>query len=452
MIERLTAEDAQFLRMEDDICAMHVMSVAVFEGPEPDFEAIQEHVASRVVLVPRLRQRVVEVPLKVERPVWVDDPEFSLEYHLRHTGLPRGGDQAALNTLVGRILSQRLDRGKPLWEMWVVSGLPDGQWVVISKAHHAVIDGVSGTDPLALMIDQVKVPRHRPADRWAPSAIPTSNELIGHGLTDLLLDPGEQARIVKRFVSKPWTQVAKAAEGLSKPESTSGLTRALGPHRRWHPAVVDGAVIRQMRRKLEVSTNDVVLALISTGFRAMFEHSNLPAPESIRSLVPLAVASSETFSNEVMALEADLPVGAKSFAEMASAIAAQTLSHSERSAAVAGDALMNLRGLSAPTLCALGVRAATLAGRKKSNIDTVAINAPGPRETVTLLGQPLLRVLPAIPLVAGVRIGVAVMSYKDQFHFGVTGDRDAAPEVEFLAKGIEQAAKDLTKSSAARSL
>lgn len=443
MNERLTADDASFLRLEDEICAMHMMTVAIFDGPEPDFEAIQERVASRVVLVPRLRQRVMDVPLRVERPVWVDDPEFNLDYHLRHTGLPKGGDLSSLNSLVGRILSQRLDRGKPLWEMWVVSGLPDGQWVVISKAHHSMIDGVSGTDPLALMVDQVKMPRHRPADRWAPGPVPTANELIGQGLTDLMLDPGEQFRIAKRAVRKPWRELSKALGSVGGSKPSSGLSRALGPHRRWHPAVVDAAAIRKARLKLDVSTNDIVLALVSAGFRTMFEHSGAEVPRVIRSLVPLAVASADAFINEVTALEADLPIGSEDLQSMARHIAQQTESHPERSRAVAGDALMNLRGLASPTLCALGVRAATLAGAAGKDVETVTINAPGPREAVSFLDRALITVIPAIPLVAGVRIGVAVMSYRDEFHFGVTGDRDAAPEVEFLARGIEAAADEL---------
>lgn len=442
MIERLTVDDATFLRMEDEICAMHVMSVAIFDGPEPDFADLYKRVASRVVLVPRLRQRVMDVPLRVERPVWVDDPEFNLDYHLRHTGLPKGGDFSALNTLVGRVLSQRLDRGKPLWEMWIVSGLPDGQWAVMSKAHHAMIDGVSGTDPLALMVDQVTMPRHRPADRWAPDPVPSANELLGKGITDLLLDPVEQTRVAKRVITRPWHELTKLGESILGAAPRVGLRRALGPHRRWHPAVVDASVIRAARTKLDVSTNDVVLALVARGFKEMFDHSGAEIPDTIRSLVPLAVASADAFINEVTALEADLPTGVEGLAEAAKAIAAQTASHHDRSRAVAGDALMNLRGLSAPTLCALGVRAATLAGRKQSGVDTVTINAPGPRETISLLDQPLLSIVPAIPLVAGVRIGVAVMSYRDKFYFGVTGDRDAAPEVEFLANGIEAAAKD----------
>ncbi len=443
MIERLTADDAKFLHLEDEICAMHMMTVAVFDGPEPPFEQVQERVAARVVLVPRLRQRVMEVPLRIERPVWVDDPEFNLDYHLRHTGLPRGGDLSSLNTLVGRILSQRLDRGKPLWEMWVVSGLPKGQWAVMSKAHHSMIDGVSGTDPLALMVDQVKMPRHRPADRWAPDPVPTGNELLGTGLTDLMLDPAEQVRMAKRVLTRPWKEMAKAASSLLATQSSTGLRRALGPHRRWYPAVVEAGSIRQARTEYEVSTNDVVLALVSSGFRSMFEHSNTPVPESVRSLVPLALASADAFINEVTALEAHLPVGEANLQSMATKLAEQTASHPDHARAVAGDALMNLRGLASPTLCALGARAATLVGSYKDGIETVTINAPGPRETITMLDQPLSSVIPVIPLVAGVRISVGVMSYRDQFYFGVTGDRDAAPEVEFLAKGIEAAAAQL---------
>lgn len=443
MIERLTADDAKFLHLEDEIMAMHMMTIAIFDGPEPPFKELQERISSRVVLVPRLRQRVMDVPFRVERPVWVDDPEFNLDYHLRHTGLPKGGNLLSLNRLVGRVLSQRLDRGKPLWEMWIVSGLPKRQWAIISKAHHSIIDGVSGTDPLALMVDQVKMPRHRPADRWSPNPVPSANDLLNSGLTDLMLDPGEQFRIARRVVKRPWQEMAKAAESLVGHKPVSGLNRALGPHRRWIPAVVDADAIRRARTKFDVSTNDLVLALISSGFRTMFEHSNTPVPESLRSLVPLAVASADAFINEVTALEADLPVGEEDLESMASQIAGQTASHSNHSRAVAGDALMNLRGLSAPTLCALGVRAATLAGADRDGIETVAINAPGPRETVTLLDQPMVAVIPAIPLAAGVRIGVAVMSYQDQFHFGITGDRDAAPEVAFLAKGIEKAASTI---------
>ena len=443
MIERLTADDSKFLHLEDEICAMHMMTAAIFAGPEPSFESIKDRVATRVVLVPRLRQRVMDVPLRLERPVWVDDPEFNLDYHLRHTGLPKGGDLSSLNTLVGRVLSQRLDRGKPLWEMWVVSGLPDGQWAVMSKAHHSMIDGVSGTDPLALMVDQVKMPRHRPADRWAPGPVPTKNELIGTGLVDLMLDPAEQFRIVSRMATRPWSELASTVSSVVSSESSTGLSRALGPHRRWYPAIVEAGAIRQARTEFDVSTNDLVLALVSAGFRSMFEHSNLPVPDSVRSLVPLAVASSDAFINEVTALEADLPVGEDNLELMAAKVAMQTASHPDHARAVAGDALMNLRGLASPTLCALGARAATLVGNCKNEIETVTINAPGPRETISMLDQPMNAVIPIIPLVAGVRISVGIMSYQDRFYFGVTGDRDAAPEIEYLAKGIEAAAGQL---------
>jgi len=154
-MERLTPDDASFLQMEDETHAMHHVTVAVFEGPEPAYRDLYERIASRVSLVPRLRQRVLEVPFGIARPVWIDDAQFTLEDHLRRTGLPSADDPGGLPDLVGRLLSHQLDRGRPLWTMWLVSGLPDDRFAVISQAHMAMVDGVSGTDPLALATDQM---------------------------------------------------------------------------------------------------------------------------------------------------------------------------------------------------------------------------------------------------------------------------------------------------------
>ena len=437
-MERLTPEDASFLRIEDQTSAMHAVTVAVFEGPEPRFDELLQRMARRVSLVPRLRQRVVDIPGGVGRPVWVDDPHFSLDYHMRHTGVPRGGTMADVHAVSGRILSQRLDRGKPLWEMWMIDGLPDGHWAILSKAHHSIVDGVSGSDPLTLVVDGMK--DGPPADEaWNPPAIPTEAQLLSRGLLELSFDPAQQLRLARRAIVSP---SRRALSMFSRPEpqaDSGGLKGAVGSFRRWGTTSVDAHTIRSVRDRLDVSTNDVVLGLVTAGFRRMLEASELPIPVSIRTLVPLAVATGNRFNNEISSLEADLPVGESELAAAVMAINRQTFSAGREYRAVAGKTLASLQGLSAPTVATLGLRSAHKTARF-SQLETVTVNVPGPSDEIRLLDRPMLAIYPAIPLVAKVRISVGVMSYRDQFHFGVTGDDDAGFEVDALTTGIAAAA------------
>ena len=152
-MDRLSPLDASFLHIEDDVNHMHIGSVGIFEGPPPTYEELTSTVAGRLSLVPRYRQKVAMVPLSLGRPVWVDDPHFNIEYHLRHTALPEPGGEAELRRLVGRVMSQRLDRSKPLWEIWMAEGLEDRRWAMVSKVHHCLVDGVSGAELLAVLLD-----------------------------------------------------------------------------------------------------------------------------------------------------------------------------------------------------------------------------------------------------------------------------------------------------------
>ena len=439
-MERLTHEDASFLRIEDHVTAMHGMTVAVFEGPEPSFDELLARMARRVSLVPRLRQRVLDVPGGFERPVWVDDPHFSLDYHMRHTGLPTNGTMSDVQAIAGRILSQRLDRGKPLWEMWMIDGLPDGRWAVLSKAHHSMVDGVSGTDPLTLVIDGLG--EGPPVDdEWDPPALPTEAQLLGQGLLELMFDPAHQVRFARRKVISP----TRRALSMFNPQAASKggrLVGAVGSFRRWGTASVSSELIRTARDALDVSTNDVVLALVSAGFRSMLEASGVTIPKTIRTLVPLAVATGTQFKNEISSLEADLPVGEADLSAAIIAINAQTRDVEREHRAVAGNTLASLRGLSAPTVATLGLRSAHRTARF-ADVSTVTVNVPGPAEEVRLLDRPMVSIYPAVPLVSKVRISVGVMSYIDEFYFGVTGDNDAGLEVDALTTGIAEAAESL---------
>ncbi|MGH1505865.1 MAG: wax ester/triacylglycerol synthase domain-containing protein [Acidimicrobiales bacterium] len=439
-MERLTANDAAFLDLEDEVSAMHSVTVATFEGPEPPADELARRVAERTAAVPRLRQRLAEVPLDLARPLWIDDTEFDLDYHLRHTGLPSDPTTGDLANLVGRLLSQRLDRGKPLWELWIVSGLPDDRWAIISKVHYALVDGVSGADPLSMVIDQIRGVRS--PKPWIPRPRPSQRRLLSDAAATLVLDPFEQWRFVRRTFVDPIRSAAAHVTAGDDRGPFEGLTGAVGPHRRWHRITVDAADIAQLRDRHEVATNDVVLALITLGFRAMLATRDEPIPTSIRTLAPLAMATGDHFTNEISALEADLPVGEADFDDVVRLIHEQTHHLSGTAKAVAGATLAELPGLVAPTLCGLGLRAATTVGARLSDVQTVTVNAPGPGHEISVLDRQMVELYPAMPLVSRVRVAVGVMSYRGRFGFGVTGDRDAGLEIAAMANEIGRAARE----------
>lgn len=440
-MERLTTEDAAFLDLEDRISAMHSLTIGIFAGPEPDAAEIRERLEERIPLVPRFRQRVVEVPFDLKRPLWVDDPDFDLGYHFRHTGLPRDADHGDLRNLVGRLLSQRLDRGKPLWEIWMVSGLPNAQWALVSKAHHCMVDGVSGLDPLSLVVDQLRDRRTTPRP-WNPDRVPTEAEMLGNAVADLAINPALQLRAAKKVLVDPIRRLSRMMAPAG-PDREPSLVGAVGPHRRWSTAAVGFEEVRRARDRWGVATNDVIMGLAALGFRSMFDELDAETPTTIRALVPLAMATGDQFTNEVSALEADLPTSEPDLEAAVRFISAQTAGSRAGEKAVAGRTLASLRGLSAPTLSTLGLRSATRAGAKINDVQTVVVNAPGPDSTITMLDRPMESIYPAIPLVAKVRISVGVMSYAGRFHFGVSGDLDAVDEIDAIASGIQQAAKSL---------
>src|SRR5580698_11089324 len=184
--DRLSPQDASFLHLEHDVSHMHIASVAIFEGPQPPFEEIVSMVDAKLGLVPRYRQVVKFVPLDLGRPVWVDDPHFNIEYHIRHTALPTPGGESELRKLVGRVMGQQLDRSKSLWEIWVVEGLEDGRWAMLSKTHHAMVDGISGTDLLAVIMDLSPTAVRPEPSRWAPRPEPSGLQLMVDALENVL--------------------------------------------------------------------------------------------------------------------------------------------------------------------------------------------------------------------------------------------------------------------------
>jgi diacylglycerol O-acyltransferase len=452
-VDRLSPLDASFLHVEDDVSHMHIAAIGIFEGPVPPFSDVVDMVRGKLPLVPRYRQVVRFVPLDLGRPVWVDDQHFNIDYHLRHTALPAPGGEDELRALVGRVMAQQLDRSKPLWEIWVVEGLDSGRWALLSKTHHALVDGVAGTDLLAVIMDATPQPSPPVADEWRPRPAPSGTSLALGAATDLLRSPYEQFRAVRASTRVPRHALARAGEvarglssmaGLVRPTPISSLNGPLGPHRRyaWASTTVDD--IKRVRKGLGGAFNDVVLASITNGFRELLRSRGESVDRVVRTLVPVSVrprspgamaVGDGTMENKVSAMFASLPVGIDDPAERLRAIAVQMAGLKESKEAVAGEALTSLSGFAPPMLLAMGMRLATRVAQR--NVNTVTTNVPGPQLPLYVAGRRMLTAYPYVPLAGQIRIGLAIFSYDGKVTFGITGDWDTTEDLDVLGRGIE---------------
>ncbi len=464
-MDRLSPLDSSFLHMEDDRNLMHIGSVGVFEGPAPSYADFCAMVSGKLPLVPRYRQRVRFVPLNVGRPVWSDDPHFQIGYHLRHTALPAPGGYEQLRNLASRVMSQRLDRDRPLWELWLVEGLEDGHWGLISKTHHSLVDGVSGTELLGVILDATPEPSPRVPDTWRPGEPPSPVRLVGEAVTDYVASPYEQWRAARSLTLRPLRlarSVAETARGVA--QLTAGLSLApsssligpIGPHRRWAWARAGMDDVRTVRAALGGTVNDVVLAAITRGFRdLLIAHGEPPEQRTVRSLVPVSVRRPDehgTYNNRVSAMVAELPVGIEDAAQRLASVRAQMERLKQSKQAVAAETLTSLSGFAPPLLLVLGTRAAVTAGRHtpgRLSVTTVTTNVPGPRHPLYALGRRMIEAFPYVPTVSPMRVGVAIFSYEGQFTFGVNADYDAVPDVDVLTAGIEAGLRELVKAAEA---
>ncbi len=441
-MERLTPQDTAILNLEDDISAAHGLTIAVFDGPEPEFDDVVDRVADRVRLVPRYRQRILTVPFGIERPVWVDDPNFSIDFHVRHTALPGRRNRAPLNAFISRCLSQRLDRGKPLWEVWMVSGLPNKQWALVSKIHYVVNDGVSGADVLGLLSDNIDA--NSTIGTSMPAPLPGPRQLLTHAVSDLMFDPVESFTVAREIVAKPVRMIQRLTSSLTHQADPNGLGRAVGPHRKWQSARVDLDDLRAIRSANSCSTTDVILAGVAGGIRRYLLDNGKPVPESIEVLVPLSVgAASSGLTGKVTTLRASLPIAETDPFVRLQMIHEQTSSGALKTGAIAGRVLRRQENFVAPSILAQGMQSTMLDMANRRRVDTVAINVPGPAETITILGHPMVETYPVIPLPGGVQIAVAAMSLGDVVYFGITADFDSTKGLRHAAAGIVESIEEL---------
>jgi WS/DGAT/MGAT family acyltransferase len=447
----MSPQDAMFLHVENDVTPMHIGGVSIFEGPPPPFEELRAMVESKLDLTPRYRQKVRFVPLGMGEPVWVDDPHFNIDYHLRHSAVPAPGAESQLRATAARVFSQHLDRSKPLWEIWMVQGLDEDRWALLSKVHHCMVDGVAATDMMSLMFGER--PEATNGEVWHPDPEPTGIDLIVYSARHRVRDPAAQVRFALRAPSEVLRTVGGAARALAAAApamrpGTSSLTGPIGPHRVWSWAKVPLTSVKEVRSALGGTVNDVVLTLITNGYRELLQGRGEPISSTtvIRTMVPVSVrkpGESGVYNNRVSAVFARLPVGIENPIERLHDIRSQMDGIKSSKQAVAGDALAQLSGFAPPMLLALGSRLATRSARL--NMDTATTNVPGPQLPLYTLDRRLLASYPYVPIVGTIRIVVAIFSYDGQLYFGVTGDRDHAPDVDTLTAGIEADIDSLIK-------
>ena len=462
--DRLTALDSTFLHLEDHSTAhMHVASVMVFEGEAPTLKELVDHVVSRLHLVPRYRQRLAYVPFGQGRPVWTDDPHFNPYYHIRHTALPKPADDAALKRLAGRLFSQRLDRSKPLWEIWLVQSMSGGRFALVAKTHHALVDGISGVDITTVLFDTAREPATPPAPAtpWAAKPLPGQAKLLGEALVERSTVPGEMFRGTRAVLRRPkraLSQVTGAISsigattiaGISAPAPPSPFNVEIGPHRRYTFLDVDIASLKAVKDSLGGTLNDTVLASVTLALgRYLRRHGHKTDDLVLKAMVPVSVrtkAQRGALGNQVAAMWAPLPVGMEKPAEVLRKIAASMDDLKKGGQAVGAQVLTNLAGFAPPTILS---QAARLQARQPF-FNLVVTNVPGPQFPLYLLGRRLEILYPVVPLAQKQALGIAVMSYDGHLGFGLLGDYDALPDIEELALDLKWAVAALCRAAGVR--
>lgn len=464
MPPRLSALDASFLYLEEATTPMHVGGVSIFQRPEHgfDYDRLVDLIEQRIALVPRYRQKVRHVPGNLARPLWVDDPDFDVAYHVRRSALPRPGSDAQLTDLVGRLMSRPLDHTRPLWEMYLVEGLSGGRTAVLSKTHQAMVDGISALDIGQVILDVSAQPRELRQDLWMPEAEPSDSQLVWGALTEAVQRPAVVVDNVRAAAGDAVAGVGKLAGVAGRllamvvttgpPAARSPLNVAISAHRRFAVARTQLEDYRTIRSAHGCSVNDVVLTVIAGALRTWLLSRGEPvtASASVRAMVPMSVrgqadvlssATVGSLGNRVSSFLVDLPVGEASPVVRLHQVTHAMREHTTSAQSVGAEALVRISGFAPPTLHALGARAAS--GFSKRIFNLVVTNVPGPQFPLYAAGARMLEMFPVVPLARGQALSIGLTSYDGGVYYGFNGDRDAMHDVDVLAGLVDESLDEL---------
>jgi len=457
--DRLTGLDASFLHLEDSASHMHVASVMTFEGPPPPYEELLESIERRLGLVPRYRQRLAFVPLGQGRPKWVDDPHLNLRYHVRSTALPEPGSEEQLKALAGRVFAQALDRDKPLWEVWLVEGLEGDRFALLSKTHHALVDGISGVDIISVLFDTSAAPAAPTdtGDRWLPRPLPSSAQLLGEALVERATMPAELSRSLRAVFRGP----RRIAEGLRdaavgvgamawaglNPAPATLYNKPIGPHRRFTWVRANLADIKAIKNELGGTVNDVVLATIAgaLGKHLRRRGQNTDGVE-LKAMVPVSVRADVergALGNRVAAMMAPLPVWCQDPVARVDIVREELKGLKSGGQAVGAQVLTELSGFAPTTV--MGQASRVMARQRFFNL--VITNVPGPQIPLYLAGRLMLDPFPMVPLAKNQALGVALLSYAGKINFGLVGDFDLMWDLDDFADDVRESLAELAREA-----
>ena len=457
--DRLTGLDASFLHLEDSSSHMHVAGVMLFEGPPPPYDELLEAFERRLPLVPRYRQRLAFVPLGQGRPKWVDDPHLNLRYHVRATALPSPGSERQLMDLAGRVFSQQLDRDKPLWEVWLVEGLEGDRFAMLSKTHHALVDGISGVDIISVLFDSSPEPIVPPnaGDRWLPRPLPSRAQMLAEALLERATMPAEVARSVRAVFRGPRRVLGAARDaavgvgamawaGLN-PAPPSPYNQPIGPHRRFTWMRASLRDIKGIKDSLGGTVNDVVLATVAGALgRHLRRRGHGTDGLELKAMIPVSVrhdVERGALGNKVAAIMAPLPVWCQEPVARLDIVREELKGLKSGGQAVGAQVLTDLSGFAPSTIMD---QASRLMARQRF-FNLVVTNVPGPQFPLYLMGRRMLDPFPMVPLAKGQGLGVALLSYDGAINFGVVGDFDLLWDIDEFAADLYDSLAELAVSA-----
>jgi diacylglycerol O-acyltransferase / wax synthase len=457
-MDRLSALDVSFLTNESSSAHMHVGGICIFEGPPMSYEDLLDHVRSRLHLVPRFRQRLAYPPVPTGRPFWIDDPDFNLEYHVRHSALPAPGSEEQLRRMAARVFSQQLDRTKPLWELWMVQGLTRKRFAFVTKTHHALVDGVSGVDIATVLFDLKPVPEPAEPDHdWSPGPAPSGVELLARDAEGAIKTPVRLLRRIEQAVEHPRTtaaQVSEAAEALGQigwnfanPAPKVPLNVEIGSHRRFEWVRGDLARLKRIKSALGGTVNDVVLAVVSGALRHWL-HSRGVRTEGLelRAQVPVSIRAEDErghLGNRLVALRGPIPVYVEDPVKRLEICRRGMEGIKQSKQALGAEVITRFNDFAPPTLLAQAARI----NFSTRLFNLVVTNVPGPQIPLYVLGRELEDVFPVGFLPPNQALFVAIMSYNGGINFGLLADYDAIDDVAVIADGIEASIAELAEAA-----
>src|SRR5215211_2564549 len=459
-MERLSSIDASFLTNESSSAHMHVGAILIFEGPPPAYDDFLAHVESRLHLVPRFRQKLAFPPVETGRPFWIDDPHFHLAYHVRHSALPSPGSEEQLRNIAGRVFSQALDRSKPLWELWLVQGLERNRFALVTKTHHALVDGVAGVDIATVLFDLKPVPEPIEPDReWVPKPSPSPAELAARGAAELAEAPFKLTRRAVRAATRPVRtahRVAETGEALAEvawnftsPAPDLPLNTEIGSHRRfaWARAELDD--FKRIKNALGGTVNDVVLTVVSGALRSWLRSRGVKTEGlELRALVPVSIRAEDErakLGNRIAAMRGPLPVYIEDPVKRLDAVRQAMDGLKESKQALGAEVISRFNDFAPPTL---------LAQASRINFSTrlfnlIVTNVPGPQIPLYVLGRELEDIFPVAFLPENHALAIAIMSYNGKLGFGLLADYDAMEDIDMIATGLSESLADLLAAAEA---